>query len=168
MSSWEASGASDEWYTPAYVFDALGCRFDLDVAHPRMPTHVPATRVIVEGSLEQEWSGFVWMNPPFGGRMGLVPWLEKFFKHGDGIALTPDRTSAPWWQWAAKRADAVLFVDGKIKFIRPDGSVGKSPGTGTTLFAAGQRAVRALKDAEQSGLGIVKARVTIEINGAEA
>jgi hypothetical protein len=31
MSEWEASvGASDEWYTPAYVFDAMGLFFDLD------------------------------------------------------------------------------------------------------------------------------------------
>jgi hypothetical protein len=38
------------------------------------------------------------MNPPFGGRNGLAPWLDKFFANGNGIALTPDRTSAPWWQ----------------------------------------------------------------------
>jgi hypothetical protein len=23
-----------EWYTPPYIFDALGCRFDLDPASP--------------------------------------------------------------------------------------------------------------------------------------
>ena len=25
---------SQEWYTPPYIFDALGCRFDLDPASP--------------------------------------------------------------------------------------------------------------------------------------
>lgn len=89
-------------------------------------------------------SAFVFMNPPFGGRNGLVPWLDKFFEHGNGIALAPDRTSAPWWQDAARRADAVFFFRGKIKFERPDGSVGKHPGHGTTLFAAGKRAEIAL------------------------
>ena len=93
------------------------------------------------------------MNPPFGGRNGLVPWLDKFFDHGNGIALTPDRTSAPWWQDAARRADGILFVAGKIKFERPDGSVGKSPGTGTTLFASGARADAALIRAARLGLG---------------
>ncbi len=34
MSHWEASGESNEWYTPKYIFDALGTRFDLDVAAP--------------------------------------------------------------------------------------------------------------------------------------
>jgi hypothetical protein len=144
MSAWESAGQSDEWYTPAWVFDALGERFDLDVAAPKGPTHVPACDWFWYGGLEQKWKGYVWMNPPFGGRNGLVPWLDKFFEHGNGIALTPDRTSAPWWQDAARRADAVFFFRGKIKFERPDGSVGKHPGHGTTLFAAGKRAEIAL------------------------
>ena len=62
----------------------------------------------------------------------------------DGIALTPDRTSAPWWQDAAARADAILLTRGKVKFLRPDGSVGAMPGAGVTLWAAGDRAVKAL------------------------
>jgi hypothetical protein len=95
MSYWDKPGASDEWYTPPQVFEALGCRFDLDVASPPCATHVPCRARLTVGSLEAPWHGFVWMNPPFGGRNGITPWLDKFFTHGDGIALTPDRTSAP-------------------------------------------------------------------------
>lgn len=158
MSHWEAEGQSDEWYTPKYIFTALGVRFCLDVAAPEDLTHVttPASRFIHERSLEQVWEGFVWMNAPFGKRNGLVPWLDKFFAHGHGIALTPDRTSAPWWQAAAKRADGVLFISPKVKFVRADGTVGKSPGSGVTLFAAGSRAMEALRRAEASGLGVLK------------
>jgi hypothetical protein len=156
MSAWETPGASDEWYTPAYVFDALGERFDLDVAAPiNGPLHVPTSRWISSGSLDADWSGFVWGNFPFGGRNGLRPWLTKFVSHGNGVALTPDRTSAPWFQEAWAQADAVLFVREKIKFIRPDGSVGKQPGTGTALWAAGERAVTALTRARNAGLGIL-------------
>ena len=146
VSAWEAIGQSDEWYTPAYIFDALEINFDLDVAAPAEgPRHVPARDWISKGSLGIRWQGFIWMNPPFGGRNGLVPWLNKFFTHGNGIALTPDRTSAPWFQDAMKRADAILFVAPKIKFERPDGTLGKIPGTGTALFAAGSEGVAALK-----------------------
>lgn len=157
MSHWETSGKSNEWYTPARIFAALGCTFDLDVAHPAPPmsTHVPAVRSLHANSLSCSWRGFVWMNPPFEGRNGLVPWLDKFFDHGNGIALTPDRSSAPWWQVAATRADAVLFVAGKIRFLRPDGSEGRSPSCGTTLFAAGPHAVWALERATDSGLGFL-------------
>lgn len=155
MSAWEASGLSDEWYTPAYIFDALGEMFDLDVAAPLSgPRYVPCDRWLSAGSLEKPWSDFIWMNPPFGGRNTLAPWLDKFFVHGNGIALTPDRTSAPWFHEAWLRADAVLFTR-KIKFLRPDGSEGKSPSTGTALWASGKRAVRALSTAYDAGLGIL-------------
>jgi hypothetical protein len=154
MGYWDTPGRSDEWYTPAYIFDALGDTFDLDVAAPRTPTHVPAVAFCCAGGLSMPWHGFVWVNPPFGGRNGIVPWLDKFFGHGNGIALTPDRTSATWWQDAARKADATLFIHGKVKFERPDGSVGKSPSNGTTLFAAGERGAAALHRAAPK-LGIL-------------
>jgi len=155
MSAYEAIGKSDEWYTPKYVFDALGAWFDLDVSAPvEGPPHVPCNVWIHQKSLSESWTGFIWMNPPFGKRMGLVPWLDKFFAHGNGIALTPDRTSAPWWQDAARRADAMLIVNHKIKFERPDGTIGKSPGTGTTLFGVGEKAMAAFSKAN-GRLGLV-------------
>lgn len=96
MSHWEAPGASDDWFTPAYIADALGW-FDLDVAAPvGGPRYIRARDWLYENSIEVPWNGFVYANPPFGGRNGLAPWLDKFFAHGNGVALTPDRTSAPW------------------------------------------------------------------------
>jgi hypothetical protein len=154
-------GATDEWYTPAYVFEAMGCQFDLDVASPFERLHVP-TRcwlTINDDGLKYApfWFGLIWMNAPFGGRNGLVPWLAAFFKHGNGIALVPDRTSAPWWQIYAAMADAVLFVSPKIKFIGEDGLPGKSPAQGTALFAIGALAVEALRRAAANGLGVLMA-----------
>jgi hypothetical protein len=168
VSAWESPGASSEWYTPAHVFDALGVFFDMDVAAPAGgPPHVPCRRWITSGEdgLQAAWSGFVWMNPPFGGRNSLVPWLNRFFAHGNGIALTPDRTSAPWWQDAADHADAMLLTRGKIRFLRPDGSVGVSPGCGVTLWAAGPDAVGALHRAGPV-LGSVWVRVAHVEKGA--
>jgi hypothetical protein len=40
-------GATDEWYTPRFVFDAMAAQFDLDVASPgshRVPW-IPAARI---------------------------------------------------------------------------------------------------------------------------
>ena len=140
MSHWESTGASDEWFTPQYIFDALGCRFDLDVAAPAgFTTHVPADLFITANSLETQWRGFVWMNPPFG----------------DGIALVPDRTSAPWFQWAFGSAQRALFIAPKVKFERPDGSIGKSPSTGTVLLSMGERGAEALKQGHINGLGML-------------
>ena len=94
------------------------------------------------------------MNPPFGHQSTKRAWLAKFFAHGNGIALTPDRTSAPWFREAWARADLVMFTP-KIKFVRPDGSIGASPGTGTCLWAVGEQGVAALRRAARAGLGIL-------------
>ena len=158
MSDWEAAGKSDDWYTPKFVFQELGESFYMDVAAPKEgPRHCPAFTWISSSSLDKEWRGFIWMNAPFGGRNSLQAWLDKFFEHGNGIALTPDRTSAPWWQSAYKKADMILFTNGKIKFERPDGSIGKSPGSGVTLWAAGDRAAKSLIRAKSLGAVVSRA-----------
>lgn len=153
----QSVGASDEWYTPPHVFAALGCSFDWDVASPgaHVTPWIPAHTFICEDSLEKCWHGFVWMNAPFGGRNGLVPWLNKFFVHDNGIALVPDRTSAPWWQHFSPRASLILFVSPKLKFIGADGKPGDSPAQGTCLMGAGERSRDPLFRARAKGLGII-------------
>jgi hypothetical protein len=153
----QSVGATNEWYTPKHIFEALGCTFDMDVASPgqAVTPWLPSKSFITEHSLTRPWQGFVWMNPPFGARNGIVPWLERFFDHGNGIALVPDRTSAPWWQNFAARADLVLFVSPKIKFVGADGAPGRSPAQGTSLLAVGQQGCAALQHASVNGLGVL-------------
>ena len=152
---------SDQWYTPKYVFDAMGNpRFDMDVSAPKLiPAYINARRWLWENSLETEWEGFIWMNAPYGGRNGLEPWLDQFSAHGNGIALVPDRTSAPWFQKIARKADRMLFVTPKIKFLRPNGELGKQPGNGTALLAIGERGTHCLEIAQLKGLGFLVAPV---------
>jgi hypothetical protein len=159
-------GASDDWYTPPEIFDALGLSFDLDPCSPGIGHWVPAKRIYTKADdgLSRDWDGLVWMNPPFGGRNGHVPWLEKFLDHGNGIALVRAYTSAGWfhdWAWSA---ETMLFPRGKTKFI-PDpilrqelerkaairGKVFRNaPGSGVVLLGMGARANAALQN---SGLG---------------
>lgn len=157
MSAYEAAGRSDDWFTPRYIFDALGLKFSLDVAAPiDGPRHVPCWNWyhLIDDGLRRPWYGLVWMNPPFGHQRHKREWLTRFFDHGQGIALVPDRTSAPWFQEFAPKADAICWVAPKIKFERPDGTRGESPGTGTALLGVGPVAAGAL---EGCGLGMVTA-----------
>lgn len=157
MAEWENNvGESDEWYTPRWLFDALGVTFDLDVASPGLDAphcHVPARRCFTanDDGLSQPWHGFVWMNMPFGGRNAQVPWLEKFVEHGHGLGLARAYTSAGWFHDWMPRMDAIMFPRGKTAFVKPSGEIGKHPGSGIVLFGIGGRAVAVLR---RCGLGI--------------
>ena len=146
-------GASDDWYTPPAVFGSLGLTFDLDPCSPGPGHWVPARRIYTEADdgLMQPWGGLVFMNPPFGGRNGHVPWLRKFLDHGNGVAVVRAYTSSAWFHDWAVQAETMVFPRGKTKFIRPDGSVGKAPGHGIVLLGMGETANAAM---ERSGLGL--------------
>lgn len=157
MVNGNKQGGSGEYYTPEYIFNSMGggVSFDMDVAAPedRKYCHVPAKQFITAGSLELEWNGFVWMNPPYLSETNKIVWLKKLYEHNTGIALMPDRTSASWWQMASQQADIFLFVKNKIKFILPDGSIAGQPATGSTLFGYGEEGIKRLKIAEENNLG---------------
>lgn len=170
MAEHESSiGQSDEWYTPPSYFDAFGITFALDPCSPGSHHWVPAQRVLTKADdgLKQDWGpGPVFVNPPFGGRHGQVPWLRKFLQHGDGIAIVRAYTSSDWWhEVLAPQAETMLFPRGKTKFIRgeemrsvtaagtvihPAGSIGDSPGHGVVLIGMGDLCNEAL---DGCGLG---------------
>jgi DNA N-6-adenine-methyltransferase (Dam) len=148
---------SSEWYTPAVVFEALGERFDLDPASPGhdvvpwIPADVHYTQK--EDGLIQPWFGFVWLNPIYGLRDGMMPWLEKFVLHGNGICLLSNATYTSWWQYMADRSDAILFVSGYLNFISPIDPQPHGTSFGSVLFGIGPRGVAALRTASTNGLG---------------
>lgn len=155
-----SAGLTDEHYTPPEVFEALGCRFDLDPCQPdegRAFLSVPTDRFYTasDDGLVKSWDGFVWLNPPFGGRNGIVPWLHKFLDHGNGIALANALTSCGWFHDFAPKMDALFFPRGKTKFVRPDGEIGKSPQNGIVLMALGAQGIKALKCAHDAGFGLM-------------
>jgi hypothetical protein len=145
-------GQSSDWYTPREIFDALGLVFDLDPCSPGPGHWVPARNIYTKADdgLAQPWAGLVFVNPPFGGRNGHVPWLRKFLEHANGIAIVRAYTSSAWFHRWAIKAEMMLFPRGKTKFVRPDGSIGRAPGHGVALLGMGKTACDALA---RSGLG---------------
>jgi hypothetical protein len=148
-------GASDDWHTPPEIFTAIGLRFDLDPCAPIDQTHyfVPVGKIYTKADdgLTKPWDGLVFMNPPFGGRRGHIPWLKNFFAHANGIAIARVYTSSDWFHdWVVPHAETLCFPRGKTKFVRPDGSIGTAPGHGIVLIGMGDVANAALR---QSGLG---------------
>lgn len=150
---------SVEWYTPAWIFEAMGITFDLDPASPHdMESAVPAKRkyTVFDDGLKSPWFGRVWMNPPYGPDTAM--WMDRMVAHGNGIALVFSRTDARWCQSAMKAADAMLFMAGRIEFIpgRENQHKKSRCGAGTVLFAFGQDCVSALKRLDGFGVFVEK------------
>lgn len=145
-----AQAITTTWLTPRYVLDALG-RFDLDpCAHPDWPT-ADKRICLPEDGLASRWSGRVWLNPPYGKQTWR--WLERLAEHGDGVALIFARTETEGFvQQVWEKADAILFLHGRLKFLRGDGSAATSnAGAPSCLVAYGRDNARALECAPLRG-----------------
>lgn len=138
--------ATDEWYTPKPIIDALG-RFELDPCSPKERLWDTAANHITpeEDGLKADWAGRrVWLNPPYS-RPLIERFLEKMVKNNNGIALLFNRCDSRMFQdLIFPNATAILFVRGRIKFYRPDGTQGGSPGCGSVLVSFGDENADAL------------------------
>jgi len=145
-------GETDVWLTPPDFLRTLGS-FDLDPCacdEPRPWATAARHIVAAEDGLSQSWAGRVWLNPPYGAATGR--WLARLADHGDGIALVFARTDTAWFQEIAPRADALLFLSGRLTFHRASGrSANANAGAPSALLAFGERNVNAIYAAGQDG-----------------
>lgn len=128
-----------EYLTPPDLIKSLG-EFDLD---PCSPVNRPWDTAkhhfdVADDGLNKEWSGRVWLNPPYGRE--AYKWVEKLSDHGNGIALLCVRTDNKLWHDIIfKKADSILFLKGRIKFYNVDGTQQKnSIGAPCCLVAFGR------------------------------
>lgn len=143
----------DEWYTPAWITDPLG-DFDLDPAAPVGEHRTIAKKEYTkqDDGLKQDWHGRVWLNPPFS-HPAMRLFVEKMSSHGNGIMLVLNRGfDSAWFQdYIFGKADAILFLRGRIKFIDPSGKeMGSSP-IGCSLVAYGAENARILEYSRLKG-----------------
>lgn len=144
-------GGSDEWLTPRYITDTLG-PFDLDPCSPgdRRPWDTAALHYSAEvDGLRQQWSGRVWLNPPYSdaGR-----WIARLAQHGHGTALIFARTETRMWHehiWP--HATALLFLRGRLRFCRVTGKPAGTAAAPSVLVAYGHDDARDLYHAGERG-----------------
>lgn len=142
------------WITPRWILERFG-PFDLDpCASTTMPWPTAAQMLTVrEDGLMSEWSGLVWLNPPYGRALGL--WLNRLALHGNGIALVFARTDTRAFHdhvWPF--ADALLFLRGRVTFCTPKGEpapLGHNSGGPSVLIAYGSTAVERLERCRDLG-----------------
>ena len=135
---------TNDYYTPKWLFDAMGLEFDIDVAAPVQGVPwIPAKRWFsqADDGLAQEWGGaLVWMNPPFSD---ATPWARKFMAHNNGVALMPVSRSKWLMEMWNMPELAVMLTPTDLKFETPDGKQ-KTISYQTFLFGLGPVAVKAL------------------------
>ena len=148
-----AAMLKDEWLTPPEIIKSLG-EFDLDPCAPiNRPWDMANSHYTIEDNgLVQPWFGRVWLNPPYG--LEAAKWLDRLADHGNGIALIFARTETRmFFDHVWGRADAVLFIEGRLHFHHVDGSRAKAnSGAPSCLVAYGENNASRLIE---SGLGVV-------------
>ena len=146
----------DEWLTPPFILEALG-EFDLDPCSPiKRPWPTAKNHYsILDNGLKKPWFGRVWCNPPYG--LEAAKWLNKLARHANGIALIFARTETKmFFEYVWNRADALLFIEGRLYFHHLNGEVAKAnAGAPSVLVAYGENNVGILKESGISGQCII-------------
>lgn len=139
----------NEWYTPAEYVEAarrvMG-RIDLDPASsPKAQQTVKARRffAIQQDGLTREWSGAVWLNPPYA-QPHIQHFAEKVVAEigagrvSEAIVLTHNYTDTAWFHLLESACAAICFTRGRIRFVSSSGELA-SPTQGQAFFYFGQR-----------------------------
>lgn len=125
------SSVDSTWRTPAHLFAALDAefRFTLD------PCAAAPIREGIEWfdeadqGLWREWSGRVFVNPPYGRAIG--DWMRKVSLERDRceviVGLLPARTDTEWWHEHVMPANEVRFLRGRVRFEGPAGPLRDAP-----------------------------------------
>lgn len=146
------SDGKDEWLTPPELIMSLG-EFDLDPCAPIKRPWPTAKKhyTIEDDGLRQEWTGRVFMNPPYGNQTGI--WLAKMSIHNNGIVLIFARTETDnFFRYVWPIAKGIMFVKGRIAFYNVDGTKPKNTaGAPSCLIAYGEDNANMLRNSKING-----------------
>jgi phage N-6-adenine-methyltransferase len=138
---------NNEWFTPVEHIErarhVLGA-IDLDPAsHSVAQKTVRAAQWFSseQDGLAQEWSGRVWLNPPYAQPL-ISHFIDKLIDEVQrsrvtaAILLTHNYTDTAWFHKAALASSRICFTRGRIRFVALDGSIA-APTQGQAFFYFG-------------------------------
>lgn len=110
---------SDEWATPAWLFQLLDreFKFEVDVCATVESAKCRRFFSIAEDGLKRRWQGTCFMNPPYS-EYGF--WIEKALRSSREdatvVCLIPARTDTSYWHDFVTKAKEIRFLRGRLSF----------------------------------------------------
>lgn len=105
------SSASIHWTTPEKTYQGLNDEFHF--------TLDPSPIVPEFDGLAIDWTGSVFVNPPYGRGNVIVPWVKKAWESAQTgatvVMLLPSRTDTKWWHQYCMKGE-IRFIQGRLKF----------------------------------------------------
>jgi ParB family chromosome partitioning protein len=130
------NSGENEWYTPSEFIESarivFGGSIDCDPASSKIANKtVQAKRFFTkeDDGLSQEWSGNVWMNPPYAQPL-IAQFAEAVASKYDcgeidaAIVLVNNATETAWFQRMTQSSSAICLPKGRIRFLDPRGVPG--------------------------------------------
>ena len=164
MSHIVNNSGNQEHYTPRRFTDSarrvMGS-IDLDPASNEVANEWigASTYYTIENQgLDKEWSGNVWMNPPYNSS-SLKPLVDKLLSENinQAIVLTNNNTDTKAGQLLLRWASAICLVQGRIRFITQDGVESKkSPLQGQIIYYKGDNTKMFKQEFSKHGTVFVK------------
>lgn len=143
------NSGNNEWYTPAEFCESARLvmgEISLDPASCKVANkQVKATKFFTaeQDGLSREWSGSVWLNPPYGqpliaefARKVVEEWQSGRIQ--SAIVLVNNATETAWFQSMLIEASAVCFKAGRIRFLDATGAPANTPLQGQAFLYFGQ------------------------------
>lgn len=142
------NSGNNEWYTPAEFIEAAKLvmgGIDLDPASSEIANKVvKADHYLTaeQDGLKFDWSGRVWMNPPYSSEL-IGKFAEKLVTHfelGDideAIVLVNNATETAWFQRMLESIKAICFVKKRVRFIDMQGNPSGAPLQGQAILYFG-------------------------------
>jgi len=154
------NSGENEWYTPKYIIDAarktMGS-IDLDPASSEIANRtVQATTFYTKeiNGLIQPWFGNVWLNPPYSkeliGKFAMAVKVKRM-EYDQALILVNNATETRWFQSMATFANAICYVEKRIRFLDMTGKPG-SPLQGQVILYVGLHTTRFIDIFSQFGL----------------
>lgn len=139
-------GKTNTWLTPLKLIRSLG-KFDLDPCG--FPGHQTAAKLIClpEDGLSAQWSGRVWLNPPYGKEQQA--WLQRLQVHGNGIALIFARLETIWIQPFLR--GGFFQLRGRIRFLNEKFEAQSSAGAPSMLIPFDRKNIGSILSSDLEG-----------------